>query len=154
MRLGCDLPCRTHAEIGVRLVQRVFAVGGVQNAGLNGGIQEPDLNVYHSNESCTALVGELYRQPHDVRTYSSSFCDIRLPQAGKQMRNTSADHQTYRADDGDVIRGHVSVWDRIVLWSPLINLTVGYSLRWDLPQPMLGTWCQQPPWPWRVRRGV
>lgn len=52
MGLSRNLPRRTHAELGVRLVECVLAVRGVKNVGLKRRHLKPDLNMYHSNESC------------------------------------------------------------------------------------------------------
>jgi hypothetical protein len=154
MGLSCDLSRRTHAKLGICLVECVFAVGEVQNVGLKWGHSKSDLNVYHSNESCTALLSKLYRQPRDLDAHSSSFRNIRLPQAGKQTRSPFTTHQTYRANDGDIICSHMPVWDRIVLWFALINPGAGYSPQPDLPQPMLRTWYWQLPPPLRAKRGI
>jgi hypothetical protein len=83
MGLSCDLSRRTYAKLGVRLVGCVLAVEKIQNLGFKLKHSESDLNVCHSNESCTTLLSKLDQQPRDLHAHSSSFRDVRLPQAGK-----------------------------------------------------------------------
>ena len=55
----------------------------IQNLGFGLRHSKSDLNVYHSNESCTALFSKLRQQSGDLHAHSSSFRDVRLRQADK-----------------------------------------------------------------------
>ena len=95
MGLSCDPSRRTHAEVGVRLVECVLAVSGLRMWGLERRHQKSDLNVYHSNESCTGSFSKPHQRFCDLSTHSSSFRDVRLFQVGKLMpRPQIARHTT------------------------------------------------------------
>ena len=76
MRLSRDMSRRTHAKLGIRLVECILAVNRVSNVRLERWYSKPDLSVYHSIESCIALLSKLRQWSRDLHAHSSSFRNV------------------------------------------------------------------------------
>jgi hypothetical protein len=77
--LSCDLPRRTNAKLGIRLVEGVFAVEEVQERGAQTETLDPTLACTTPTRAVLGLLAK-YIDDRTICAHSSGFRDIRLPQ--------------------------------------------------------------------------